>query len=73
MSVAALSNGYTWMGGTSMSGPHITGITALIMQKYRDNILRPRTPAVSVHEDPLWNSSVKALLIHTALDMVDLI
>ncbi|HLP42120.1 MAG TPA: S8 family serine peptidase [Fibrobacteria bacterium] len=72
VSVAAGTNGYTWMSGTSMSGPHVTGITALIMQKYRDAILRERAPMVNVHENPMWNSTVKAILIHTATDMVDL-
>lgn len=66
------SQGYTWMGGTSMACPHITGISALLLQKYRDNVLKPRGNGANIHDQPPWNSTIRAILVHTARDMVDL-
>ena len=66
------SQGYTWMGGTSMSGPHVTGITALLLQKFRDNVVRPRGNGANLNDQPPWNSTLRAILVHTAQDMVDL-
>ncbi len=72
LSVGASSQGYAWMGGTSMAAPHITGISALLLQKYRDNVLRPRGNGANIHDQPPWNSTIRAILVHTAQDMVDL-
>jgi hypothetical protein len=47
---------YDDVGGTSMSTPATTGAAALIVQQYRT---RGTTP---------WPSTVKALLVHTAID-----
>jgi hypothetical protein len=53
------SGGYTNMCGTSMSCPTVTGLSALILQDWRN--LYPSEP------DPM-NSTLKALLAHTAED-----
>lgn len=53
------SGGYTNMCGTSMACPTVTGLSALIMQDWRN--LYPGEP------DPM-NSTLKALLAHTAED-----
>jgi hypothetical protein len=56
--------------GTSIASPHVTGIVALMLQKYKDSIL---APGESIHDRPFWNSTAKAILIHTATDLVDTI
>jgi hypothetical protein len=53
------SGGYTTMCGTSMACPTVTGLSALIMQDWRN--LYPGEP-------DLMSSTLKALLAHTAED-----
>lgn len=50
-------------GGTSMSAPFVSGIVALIYQRYRE------ITGIPLDKKSLRNSTVKAMLIHTAEDM----
>ena len=52
-------------GGTSQAAPFVSGIAALMYQKFRD------TTGDSLHKHSMRNSTVKALMIHTAVDMED--
>lgn len=54
-------DGYTQMWGTSMAAPAITGISALLVQAYRDEFFGD----VNSDEVPL-SSTIKALLVHSA-------
>ncbi|MEA1866809.1 MAG: S8 family serine peptidase [Thermodesulfobacteriota bacterium] len=64
------TNDYVSWNGTSMSGPHVAGICALMLQKYRDEVLVPLGRGLNIHDNPFWNSTAKAILIHTATDLV---
>ncbi|MEE1275686.1 MAG: S8 family serine peptidase [Fibrobacteraceae bacterium] len=50
-------------GGTSMSAPFVSGIAALIYQRYRE------ITGIPLEKKSLRNSTIKAMLIHTAEDM----
>ena len=54
--------------GTSMAAPFVTGLTALMLQKYGLHVLNNIS---LIHDNPFWNSTARAILIHTATDMVD--
>ena len=59
--------GYSYLtdGGTSNAAPFVSGIAALMYQKFRD------TTGDSLNRHSMRNSTVKALMIHTAVDMED--
>lgn len=61
------SCGYRYLGagGTSQSAPFVSGIAALMYQKFHKQTKDP----LETHS--LRNSTTKALLIHTAVDMED--
>jgi hypothetical protein len=54
-----LNNTYSLNRGTSMAAPAVSGISGLLIQQYR---------SIYGGADP-WPSTVKALLIHTAVDL----
>ena len=58
---ADISQNYLYQGGTSQSGPHVSGAAAVFIQYYRDTYaIGDPSPAL-----------VKAALIHSAVDMDD--
>lgn len=59
--------GYSFVvdGGTSEAAPFVSGVAALMYQKFRDATGDP----LNFHS--MRNSTVKALMIHTAVDMED--
>lgn len=59
--VNTLTNDYKYKSGTSMSGPMVSGSAGLLLQ-HREN-LHPGQPMLS--------STLKALIIHTANDLID--
>ena len=52
-------------GGTSQAAPFVSGIAALMYQKFQ------KQTGDSLNKHSMRNSTVKALLIHTAVDMED--
>jgi hypothetical protein len=65
-----LYGGVNWQG-TSEATAAVSGLCALMLQKHRDDVLRPRNPSLTIHDYPPWNSTVRAILAHTARDMID--
>jgi len=61
------SCGYRYLGagGTSQSAPFVSGIAALMYQKFH------KQTGVPLEKRSMRNSTTKALLIHTAIDMED--
>jgi hypothetical protein len=59
-----VNNQYVVMSGTSMAAPAVTGISALLIQTYRDEFFGN----VNSTEVPL-PSTIKGILIHTATDL----
>ena len=56
---------YAEEAGTSMSAPFVSGIAALMYQRYAQKTGLP------LNENSMRNSTAKAILIHTAEDMAD--
>jgi hypothetical protein len=61
----------SFWGTASNAAPVVTGTVALMLQKYQDRIMPQRWPGATIHDRPFWNSTAKALLIHTAEDLID--
>jgi subtilisin family serine protease len=59
----SLGGGYGGSGGTSLAAPVVSGAIALLMERFTTN-------GVDFASAPLWPSTFKALLIHTAKDLV---
>ena len=57
---------YMQQEGTSMSAPHATGIAALLLEKWAKVV----KPGANLDTQGPWNSTMKALMVHTATDLV---
>jgi len=57
---------YFYSGGTSMAAPVVSGISALILEKWKTEVV----PGANLHTQGPWNSTVKAILVHTATDLI---
>lgn len=62
---------YKEYNGSSMAAPYVSGIVALMNQAY-NSVIGSKIDENGVYMDGLRNSTSKAILIHTAHDMVDL-
>jgi subtilisin family serine protease len=60
---AGVGNGYRTSGGTSMASPVITGIMGLMLEQYAN------TFAVDLDVDPPLPSTLKAIMLQTAIDL----
>lgn len=56
---------YAQQQGTSMATPAVTGVAALVLEKWAE-----LWESENLYLDGPWNSTVKAILIHTATDLV---
>ncbi|WP_295070818.1 S8 family serine peptidase [uncultured Fibrobacter sp.] len=56
---------YDDMAGTSQAAPYVSGIAALMYQRYQ------KTTGESLEINSMRNSTAKGILIHTAVDMVN--
>lgn len=54
---------YLSYSGTSMAAPHVSGVVALMHERFTRVTGRDRA-------DHMWNSSARAILVHTARDLV---
>jgi hypothetical protein len=66
---------YVYESGTSMASPVVAGVAALMMQQYGTYLKTQNTrngTNYTIHKNPMWNSTVRGIIIHTATDMVDL-
>jgi uncharacterized repeat protein (TIGR01451 family) len=61
---SSVGNSYRSKGGTSMATPAVTGIIALLLQQYAQQF------AVDLDSNPPLPSTMKAILVQTAVDQV---
>ena len=61
--------GYTGMGGTSMASPAVVGVHALMLEGWETTYSIPQ--GTTIDQDPPLPSTLRAVLIHTAVDIVD--
>jgi hypothetical protein len=56
---------YHYDQGTSMAAPVVSGIVALMLEKWKTEVV----PDADLHTEGPWNSTVKAILVHTTTDL----